>query len=126
MTGEGLTEGLNRIFRDPITNILLKNSNLTDIQFETFVIDVLTEVISDEKIQYKKKSLLRNKKEIEQKLDYNLEWMELEGKKASRIKASLEINVTDRNKWAECFKWLDGAAQAFQRVFLYQLKRIKI
>ncbi len=50
----------NRIFQDPITIILLKNSNLTPLQFETFVIDVLTEVLSEEKISYKEKSSLRN------------------------------------------------------------------
>ena len=42
--------------------MLLKNSNLTHSQFETFVIDVLTEVLFEEKISYKEKSFLRKKK----------------------------------------------------------------
>lgn len=60
---EGLfAENINKIFKDPITILLLKNSNLTDLQFETFVIDVLTEVLSEDKISYQEKSFLRNKK----------------------------------------------------------------
>ena len=62
MTQNPFIENVNRIFKDPITTLLLKNSNLTRLQFETFVIDVLTEVLSEEKISYKEKSFLRNKK----------------------------------------------------------------
>ena len=42
--------------------MLLKNSNLTHLQFETFVIDVLTEFLIEEKISYKEKSFLRKRK----------------------------------------------------------------
>ncbi len=53
---------MNRIFQDPVAIMLLKNSNLTHSQFETFVIDVLTEVLFEDKISYKEKSFLRKKK----------------------------------------------------------------
>ena len=62
MTKNTFAECIDRVFKDPITKLLLKNSNLTQLQFETFVIDVLTELLSEEKISYKEKSFLRTKK----------------------------------------------------------------
>jgi len=35
------------LFKDPVVKILLKNSNLTKIQIETFLIDVLAEKIRE-------------------------------------------------------------------------------
>ncbi len=45
--------------RDPIFKILLKNSHLTKVQAETFLIDILAEKISDKKIVYEDKAKLR-------------------------------------------------------------------
>ncbi|MEM2341747.1 MAG: hypothetical protein QXI67_03810 [Candidatus Bathyarchaeia archaeon] len=45
--------------KDPIFKILLKNSNLTKVQAETFLIDILAEKISDKKIVYEDKAKLR-------------------------------------------------------------------
>lgn len=53
---------LQKAFQDPITDLLLKNSNLTKIQFETLLIDLLIDVISEEKVPFKQKTLFRNKK----------------------------------------------------------------
>ena len=53
---------IQKTFQDPLTDLLLKNSVLTRTQFETLVIDMLTDIISDEKVSFKQKSLLRNKK----------------------------------------------------------------
>jgi hypothetical protein len=53
---------IQKTFQDPLTDLLLKNSILTRTQFETLVIDMLTDIISDEKVSFKQKSLLRNKK----------------------------------------------------------------
>jgi hypothetical protein len=53
---------VKKTFQDPITDLLLKNSNLTRIQFETLVIDMLTDIMSDEKISFKQKTLFRGKK----------------------------------------------------------------
>ncbi|MFQ6095175.1 MAG: hypothetical protein ACE5NN_03420 [Candidatus Bathyarchaeia archaeon] len=44
---------------DPIAKILRKNSNLTKIQLETFLIDILAEKIADEKLVYEEKAKLR-------------------------------------------------------------------
>jgi len=55
-----------------------------------------------------------------------LEWMELEGKKASRIKTVLNIDVGDSDNWDKCFEWLMKTAQEFQPVFAEQMKKISI
>jgi len=52
---------LDKTFKDPISELLLKHSNLTKIQFQTFVIDVLTDKISDKKLSFKEKTLFRRK-----------------------------------------------------------------
>ena len=53
---------IQKAFQDPITDLLLKNSNLTKTQFETLMIDLLIDVMSEEKIPYKEKTLFRAKK----------------------------------------------------------------
>ncbi|MGD0803843.1 MAG: hypothetical protein ABSA11_07205 [Candidatus Bathyarchaeia archaeon] len=53
---------IQKAFQDPITDLLLKNSNLTRIQFETLMIDLLIDVMSDEKISLKNKTLFRTRK----------------------------------------------------------------
>ena len=53
---------IQKTFQDPLTDLLLKNSVLTRTQIETLVIDMLTDIISDEKVSFQQKSLLRNKK----------------------------------------------------------------
>jgi len=50
---------LQKTFKDPITDILLNNANITRIQFETLVIDMLTELISDNKLSLDEKTLFR-------------------------------------------------------------------
>jgi len=44
---------------DPMVKILAKNSNLTKIQLETLLIDVLAENISDKSLKYDEKARLR-------------------------------------------------------------------
>lgn len=62
MSDDNYQNIVQKTFQDPLTDLLLKNSNLTRTQFETLVIDMLTDIISDEKISFHQKSLLRNKK----------------------------------------------------------------
>ena len=52
---------IQKTFQDPLTNILLNNSNLTRTQFETLVIDMLMDIISDEKLSFDEKTLFRTK-----------------------------------------------------------------
>ena len=53
---------IQKTYQDPITDLLLKNSNITRTQFETLVIDMLTDIMSDEKVSFHQKTLLRGKK----------------------------------------------------------------
>jgi hypothetical protein len=53
---------IQKTFQDPITDLLLKNSNLTKIQFETLMIDLLIDVMSDEKVPFKEKTKFRAQK----------------------------------------------------------------
>jgi len=69
--------------------------------------------------------LEKQKDKIEQELDMKLEWMALEGKKASRIKISSEADINDSEKWNEYFEWLENTASKFQKVFLKNVNRVK-
>jgi len=63
LTHEDLKNGVRRwlsgIFRDPIVEILLKNSQLTKTQLETLLIDLLAEKISGKRIVYEDKAKMR-------------------------------------------------------------------
>jgi hypothetical protein len=48
-----------RSLDDPISKILAKNSNLTKIQLETLLIDILAENISEKSLKYDQKAKLR-------------------------------------------------------------------
>lgn len=69
---------------------------------------------------------LRNlKDEIEKQIGYSLEWMDLPGKKASRIKISTKADLDHEDKWMEYFEWMRNAAELFQKVFgKYKIKDI--
>ncbi|MCD6109222.1 DUF4268 domain-containing protein [bacterium] len=69
--------------------------------------------------------LEKQEDKIEQELDMKLEWMALEGKKASRIKISSEADINDSEKWNEYFEWLENTASKFQKVFLKNVNRVK-
>jgi len=73
------------------------------------------------------KALQDNKSAIEGKLStHELEWMELEGKKASRIRTVHGIEVGNNSNWEKSFQWLLETAQEFQSVFADQMKKLKI
>ena len=56
---DGVQAWLNGALNDPIVKILDKNSQLTRIQLETLLIDVLAENISDKQLKYDEKAALR-------------------------------------------------------------------
>ena len=62
MSQNELQNMINRSFKDPITALLLKNSNLTKIQYESLLIDYLTENITDKSLTYEDKMIFRSKK----------------------------------------------------------------
>ena len=62
-------------------------------------------------------SFEQHKEKIESELGYQLEWMELPNKKASRIKVSTTADISNRSKWEGYFEWLKKTAEQFQKVF---------
>lgn len=65
------------------------------------------------------KSFLASKVQIEKELDLSepLEWQELPGKKASRIRALHGFIFDDTATWNEAFQWLSETALKFKKVF---------
>ncbi len=57
---EVIKKWLISLNKDPIFKILLKNSNLTKTQAETFLIDILAEKICEKKLSYDEKAKLRS------------------------------------------------------------------
>ncbi len=79
--------------------------------------------ISDSKDLYY--YLEEHKDEIEKELGFELEWMALEHKKASRIKVSRDSDIENIEEWEEYFEWLNTKAQTFQKVFGKHIKAMK-
>ena len=69
-------------------------------------------------------ALYNYKDEISKEIDSNLEWMELEGKKASRIRTIFNIDVTTNDNWEQSFSWLMDQSHKFQSIFIKYLKKI--
>ncbi|MDO8722807.1 MAG: DUF4268 domain-containing protein [Syntrophales bacterium] len=61
--------------------------------------------------------LLKYRNIIEQQLGESLQWNELPGKKASRIKLIRDADVTIEEKWTAYFSWLKEKAENFQEIF---------
>ena len=70
-------------------------------------------------------ALLGNVEAVESKLGYKLEWMELDGKKASRVRAVTDIDVGDSDNWEKACAWLIEAAEKFQSVFAHEIKQVQ-
>lgn len=56
---EEIQAWLTSLNKDPIFRILLKNSNLTKVQAETLLIDILAEKIVNRRLAYEEKAKLR-------------------------------------------------------------------
>jgi hypothetical protein len=56
---ENVQNWIVRLTNDPIIKILIKNSNLTKIQLETLLIDILAQNISGKTLKYEEKARLR-------------------------------------------------------------------
>jgi len=61
--------------------------------------------------------LASQKDAVQGSLGQSVEWMELPGKKASRIKVSLSGDFNDKSKWPDYFHWLVDETEKFRRVF---------
>jgi len=68
--------------------------------------------------------LRESKEEIEKELDEELEWMELAGKKGSRIKVSKEAEINNPDNWESCIKWLVDEAEKFHEIFGKHIRQL--
>ena len=62
---------------------------------------------------------------ILQETGLQLEWYELPKKKASRIKALKEIQISDTTQWENYFAWLLERVEIFHKVFSKHIKNIQ-
>jgi len=69
--------------------------------------------------------LEKNKDRIESKLGEKLRWMVLEGKKASRIKLSIEADINEVEQWDKYFEWLKVSAEKLDKVFGKEVKQLR-
>ncbi len=61
--------------------------------------------------------LEQQKDKIHELLGYEVEWMELPDKKASRVKIEKQGPIDNTDEWKNYFRWLQKEAEQFQRVF---------
>lgn len=62
--------------------------------------------------------LYESKDLIEKEVGEKLEWMDLPGKKACRIKLSRNADVEKEQNWEEYFAWMLNKAELFKKVFI--------
>lgn len=68
-------------------------------------------------------SLEQHKLEIEREAGSTLEWMRLEGKKASRIKIAIDGDITQKENWGKYFDWMEKIGENFLQIFPKYIKR---
>ena len=78
--------------------------------------------IPDDKELYKGFETFKD--EINGELKCDLEWMFLEGRKASRVRTVSKADISDSEKWEEYFSWLLSKSSDFQQVFLKYSKKL--
>lgn len=66
--------------------------------------------------------LLIHKDSIENELGIKLDWQRLEGKKASRLKATTTGNIENESEWPQYFEWLVDTATKFKDTFSSRLQ----
>ena len=66
--------------------------------------------------------LFKQRDVIDRELSEKVEWMDLPGKKASRIKVSYSGHFEDEGKWETAFSWLLGVTEKFRTIFPKYLK----
>ncbi len=107
------------------TNISIGSSHAhISLTLNSFDEAIRTELyIPDNKDAYR--FLEKRREEIEKELGYKVEWMELPGKKASRIKVEFPGLIENTDEWEKYFAWLQEKAEQFQKVFSKHLKKFK-
>jgi len=61
--------------------------------------------------------LYAQRNEIENALGQTLDWQPLHGKKASRIKALMPGDITNKEEWQKYHKWMLDTAEKFKAIF---------
>jgi hypothetical protein len=69
-------------------------------------------------------SLEKDKQRIEKELGMELEWMPLDGRKASGIQIKTFGDINNSDEWDDYFKWLLHKTEAFHKVFGKYVKNI--
>ncbi len=69
--------------------------------------------------------LEKRKNKIHESLGYEVVWMELPDKKASRAKIEMSGSIYKTDEWKIFFKWLQEKAEQFQKVFGEQVECFK-
>ena len=75
--------------------------------------------IPDSKELYRR--FFEDRAAIEQELGEALQWHDLPQRKSSRIKLIRTVDVRNQDNWKEYFLWLNGKAEAIQKIFLRYL-----
>ena len=104
-------------------NIFIGRSDChLDLTYNTKKHEIACELyINDNKDLYY--SLEQYKEEINDKISLNLQWMPLEGKKASRIKLVSTLDVDPNSEsWDEAFEWMSNNVELFMDTFKKYLK----
>lgn len=65
------------------------------------------------------------KEKIHEELGTTLDWMELPGKKASRIKMLTDGDISKSEEWDKYFQWCLSNVKSFRKVFPKYIKKIR-
>ena len=104
-------------------NIFIGNGDChIELKYNTTKHEVSCELyIQDNKDLYY--SLEKYKDEINSQISNKLQWLALEGKKASRIKFISNLDVDpEAEDWNEAFEWMSNNVELFKKVFKKYLK----
>lgn len=104
------------------TNVSIGSSNAhisLNINSKENILSIEIWIGNDKELFYK---LLGHKDQIENELAEKLDWMELIGKKASRIKLSESGDFRDEEKWEDYYQWMLDKADKFANVFPKYIK----
>jgi len=71
-------------------------------------------------------TLHQDKDRIESEIGEELDWLEMEGKKTSKILCSTDVNRDIKNKdnWEDCFRWFKEKTEIFHKVFSPRVKNL--
>jgi len=67
--------------------------------------------------------LYENKEEVEKELECQIQWEELPGKKASRIRLLEDADLSNTESWADIHQWLLINTIKFQKIFSSYIKK---